>query len=156
MSIERIKKKLKENSKKDITWIEKAKYRAENEAWLDVSFAIATKILLVLRSNKENNIAPKTQKELAEVMGVTPQYVNKVVKGKENLQLENIVKFEKALGIKLIEVPQQTSTLNIEQFFESIIAPKTTKKSESFTLVDDGLEETQTYNPNNNYNLRVA
>jgi len=38
-------------------------------------------------------------------MGVTPQYINKIVKGKENLTLETIAKIEKALGITLIEVP---------------------------------------------------
>ena len=40
-----------------------------------------------------------------EMMGVTPQYINKVVKGKENLTLETITKIEQVLGITLIEVP---------------------------------------------------
>ncbi len=34
------------------------------------------------------------------------QYINKVVKGGENLGLETICKIEKALGINLISVPQ--------------------------------------------------
>ena len=46
-----------------------------------------------------------TQKKLAEIVGVSPQYINKVVKGRENLTLETIVKMEKALGIALIEIP---------------------------------------------------
>lgn len=37
-------------------------------------------------------------------MDVTPQYVNKIVKGKENLSLETIWKIEEALGINLISV----------------------------------------------------
>ncbi len=39
-------------------------------------------------------------------MGVTPQYINKVVKGRENLSLETISKIEKALEISLVEVPE--------------------------------------------------
>ena len=45
-----------------------------------------------------------TQRKLAEKMGVSPQYINKVVKGKENLTLETIAKIEDVLGITLIEV----------------------------------------------------
>ncbi|PLX14061.1 MAG: hypothetical protein C0594_00540 [Marinilabiliales bacterium] len=46
-----------------------------------------------------------TQRRLAEEMGVSPQYINKVVKGKENLTLETISKIESVLGITLIEIP---------------------------------------------------
>ena len=44
------------------------------------------------------------QKELALRMDVSPQYVSKIVKGKENLSLETIWKIEEALGITLISV----------------------------------------------------
>ncbi len=91
--------KLKNRSVKDDKWIKKGKWRQENEAWLDFSFAIAIKILRALR---EKNI---TQKALAEKLGLTPQYVNKIVKGQENLTLETICKFERALEIDLIKVP---------------------------------------------------
>lgn len=37
-------------------------------------------------------------------MGVSPQQISKIVKGNENLTLETIVKLEKCLGAKLIEV----------------------------------------------------
>lgn len=43
-----------------------------------------------------------SQKELASKMGVTPQYINKIVKGKENLSLKSISKIEEALEITLI------------------------------------------------------
>ena len=46
-----------------------------------------------------------SQKKLADKMGVSPQYINKVVKGKENLTLETITKIEQILGIILINVP---------------------------------------------------
>ena len=84
---------------KDTTWLEDAKWRQANTEWLDVSAAIAIKILRFLREHKI------TQKELADRLGFSPQYVSKIVKGSENLTLETIYKIQKALGITLIEVP---------------------------------------------------
>lgn len=91
--------RLKKRSVKDDQWMQKGKWREENAAWLDISFAIAIKILGSLR---KNNI---TQKDLAKKMGLTPQYINKIVKGQENLTLETICKFERALEIDLLKVP---------------------------------------------------
>jgi len=99
MSIEKIKQRLFSLAITESKWLEQAKWRAENEAWLDVSSAIAIKILRWLRANG------MTQKELAERLDYSPQYVSKIVKGSENLTLETITKIEKVLEIKLIEVP---------------------------------------------------
>jgi ribosome-binding protein aMBF1 (putative translation factor) len=99
MSIDKIKKRLIDQSIKDDEWLVEAKERQDNEAWLNVSAAIALRILGWLRKNK------MTQKELSQQLGYSPQYVNTIVKGSENLTLETIVKIEKVLGIKLIEVP---------------------------------------------------
>ncbi len=114
MSINNIKNRLKETSKQDNTWVERAKYRKENRAWLDISFAIAVKVMSALKENKAENIFPKTQKELAKAMFCSPQYVNKLLKGAENLQLETIVKIEQILDINLIEVPQFQTTIKVE------------------------------------------
>lgn len=78
-------------------WKEKAKFRQDNEAWLKQSAAIAVKVLSALKSKE------LTQKQLAERMGVSPQQVNKIVKGQENLTLETISKLEQVLGIDIIE-----------------------------------------------------
>ena len=99
MSKDKIKQKLFDQSIKDDKWLAEAKERQENEAWLNVSSAIALRILAWLRKNK------MTQKELSQQLGYSPQYVNTIVKGSENLTLETIVRFEKIMGIKLIEVP---------------------------------------------------
>jgi ribosome-binding protein aMBF1 (putative translation factor) len=85
-------------SDKQSTWQEEAKWREQNEEWLSVSFEIAIKVLDALKSKG------MTQKMLADEMQVTPQFVNKIVKGQENLSLETIGKLSKALCIKLIEV----------------------------------------------------
>lgn len=86
------------NAAKDEKWLAAALWRKENKEWLDLSFRIAVKIL---SSMKTKGI---TQKKLAEIIGCSPQYVNKLLKGSENLQLETIVKIEKALGIQLIQL----------------------------------------------------
>ena len=93
-------------SEKESGWYEKAKWREENEDWLDISFSITVKMLSALGSNKKSNTFPKNQKELAEVMGCSAQYVNKLLKGQENLQIETICKVQRILNISLIEVPQ--------------------------------------------------
>lgn len=116
MSINNIKNRLKNSSKQDNSWIERAKYRKENKAWLDISFAIAVKVMSALKANKTADIFPKTQKELAEAMNCSPQYVNKLLKGTENLQLETIVKIEQILNVPLIEVPEFQTTIQVEQY----------------------------------------
>ncbi|AEE50601.1 helix-turn-helix transcriptional regulator [Haliscomenobacter hydrossis] len=90
---------IQNTKEKDTTWLEDAKWRQANAEWLDLSAAIAIKILRYLREHKT------TQKELADRLGFSPQYVNKIVKGSENLTLETICKIQKALGIIIIEVP---------------------------------------------------
>lgn len=102
MSIANIKNKLKQTSIKDTTWIERAKFRKENEDWLEISFAIAVKMSSVLKENKKKNNFPKNQKELAIELDCTPQYVNKLLKGAEKLNIETIVKIQKALKITII------------------------------------------------------
>ena len=76
----------------------------ENKEWLDRSANIAIKILSTLRHNRKENRFPNTQKDLAELMNITPQQVNKMVKGTENLTLETISRVEKALDIQLIDI----------------------------------------------------
>lgn len=78
------------------TWQQEAAWRDENEEWLSLSFDIAVRVLDALKEKKI------TQKELAERMNVSAQYINKIVKGQEkNLSLETIGKLSRALGIKL-------------------------------------------------------
>ena len=91
-------KSILENSAFDQGWYEDAKWRQENKKWLDLSFTIALRILTELKAKSISQI------KLAEMVGCTPQYINKVLKGTENLQLETIVKIENALETSLINV----------------------------------------------------
>jgi transcriptional regulator with XRE-family HTH domain len=90
---------------KDSNWVEKTKAKHQNKDWLDLSFKIALKVLRYLRENKIS------QKELAEKLNFSPQYLSKLLKGKENLTLETICKLQTATSLILIEVPTyHTST----------------------------------------------
>ena len=77
-------------------WKAKARYRRENRDWLKKSAAIA---ICVLDALKAQNLS---QKDLAAKLDISPQQINKIVKGQENLTLETITNLEKALGIQII------------------------------------------------------
>ena len=92
-------------------WRDDAVFYRNNKEWLDRSANIAIKILSTLRHNRKENRFPTTQKDLAEIMNITPQQVNKMVKGTENLTLETISRIEKALDIQLIEIHKEPQKL---------------------------------------------
>ena len=75
--------------------LEEIQFRNANREWMRRSNRIAAKVLMAL---KEQNLS---QKRLANRMGVTPQYINKLVKGKENFTLETCTKLEAFLGIQI-------------------------------------------------------
>lgn len=108
-NLEKLNKILSNNKS---SWEEEAKWREENETWLSFSFDIAILVLDTLKAKR------MTQKDLAEKMGVSPQFINKVVKGQENLSLETIGKLGSALGLKLIDVASTQATQEITYDYE--------------------------------------
>lgn len=100
MNTKSIKDRLLSSSQADDKWKKEAKYRIENEDWLDISFSIAVKILAYMKVNNVN------QKELSVMLDVTPQYISKLLKGKQPLGLPTIGKMQRILKIKLLEVPK--------------------------------------------------
>jgi len=106
MSLNKIKQRLIQDSINDSEWLEKAKWRQENADWLDISFSIAVRIGSILSANKEANKHPKSQIELAQSLGCSAQYVSKLLKGEENLQIDTICKIGSILETTLIEVPK--------------------------------------------------
>jgi ribosome-binding protein aMBF1 (putative translation factor) len=84
-------------SDKPSEWKAKAQYRRENREWLKKSAAIAVQVLDAL---KAQNLS---QKDLAERLNISPQQINKIVKGSENMTLETISNLETALGIRIID-----------------------------------------------------
>ena len=85
-------------------WKERAKQRRADKPWLEKSRAISFRILEELKA------AEKTQVWLAHQLKITPQQVNKWVKGTENFTLETIAKLEEALGVDLVHITKQSST----------------------------------------------
>ena len=79
-------------------WREEAQYRVENRAWLRHSQMIAMRVL----DEMENK--GLTQKEFAQRVGCSQQYISRILKGKENLSLETISKIETALGVSILEI----------------------------------------------------
>jgi transcriptional regulator with XRE-family HTH domain len=65
---------------------------------LKKSIKIAIKLNMILRQKEMK------QKQLAELLGVSAQQVNKILKGRENLTLDTIERIEMVLGVDLITV----------------------------------------------------
>lgn len=100
----KILKKLDNLAQEKSNWQAEAEYRYENRSWIKNSQLIALKILRYLRKNE------MSQKQLAQKLGVSPQQVNKWVKGGENFRLDTIAKIENILQIRIIEVIQENPT----------------------------------------------
>ena len=65
----------------DTKVLEQIKWRVENRAWLNRSKAVAIRILSTLKQKKMSQI------ELAKLLKVTPQQINKWLRGNENFTL---------------------------------------------------------------------
>ena len=124
-------------SDKKSGWLEKAKWRQENQDWLDISFAIAVKIMAVLRVNKKTEAFPKNQKELAQALDCSPQYVNKLLKGAEKLNIETISKIQKALKIKIISNSFITTKIEVVVKQEKTFSKPKTTAPKNYIKLDD-------------------
>jgi transcriptional regulator with XRE-family HTH domain len=94
-------------SKTPSKWIEESNKRFENKEGLKYSQQVAVRILRTLREKKIS------QKDLANLLEVTPQTVNKWVKGSENFGLFTLAKIEKALKIKLMHIYETNQSVLI-------------------------------------------
>jgi len=88
-------------------------YRRENRDWLLKSARIAIELHRLLREKE------MTQKQLAELLGVSPAQVSKILRGTENLGLKTICKIERVIGKDLVMVPSsydsQSTTMQVDQ-----------------------------------------
>ena len=106
-------------------YLQNAKFRIENKKWLSYSSNIALRVLAALEESEE-----MTQKTLAEKVGVSPQYINKVLKGQENLSLQTIAKLSEALNMELITFPKFLFDQPINKVFKTITSKNRLKKME--------------------------
>lgn len=112
-------------SDEDTNTLGRIEERIANRDSRRIAFDIALKIL-----DRLDQLG-WSQKRLAEELGVSPQLVNKWVKGKENFTIETLVKIGKTLNTSFIEVSHSTVAKSVSP---------TTFRSKSNK--DSGLSET--------------
>lgn len=102
------------------SWFKDATRRERNKNWRDYSFRIAVRILQEIRIQKDIN--GMSQKKLADEMGVSPQYINKMLKGQENLTLETIAKIEDILDISILRIPTTVESIryDVDKVWDSV------------------------------------
>lgn len=79
------------------TFVEDAKLRQENETWLRWSRRVA---LCIVDYMQENSL---TRSDIAEKLGVSPQYVSRILSGNTNFSFKSIAEIESKLGISCME-----------------------------------------------------
>ncbi len=75
---------------------ENAQWRKDNESWLKWSRQVA---LALIDYMQENGLK---RSELAERLGVSPQYVSKLLSGTENLSFKSVANIDDKLGINCL------------------------------------------------------
>ncbi len=104
------------NSKKDTEWKKEAEERKSVRQESRKSGIIATQLAYYM---KVNGIS---QTDLGNRIGVSPQQISKILKGRENLTLGTIEKIETALNIDLIKTVDHETVENRLHFVHQ--APK--------------------------------
>lgn len=135
-------------SKQETKTVERAKARLAKKAYTKISNKIAIAILTRLDELKWK------QKDLAEKMEVSPQQVNKWVKGNENFTLDTLAKLSQILGVELINVVVKPTTSKSEE------VKVTSSDDYSFTNVTKVVKPAITMSEDslyeNNYNTLTA
>ena len=109
-------------SKTTTNTVSRNKERIKNRARLRESQEIALRVL-----DKLDDLG-WTQVKLANELDVSPQQITKIVKGKENLTLETIVKLQEVLKIPILATYYEKALVQlVEQFAESLKVNKTKK-----------------------------
>lgn len=90
---------------------------------LDIKFSVKKISFKIYYHIREQNI---TQKELAERMKVSPQNISKMLKG-DDFKTSTLAKFERALGIKLLDrdiLPKEHNDTIVIELKKSITRKK--------------------------------
>lgn len=128
---------------KQSPWIEEAKERKLNKEEIRSRQKIALNILRTLRQ------LDISQKQLAEMLSVSPQQVNKWVKGSENFTLDTIFRIQKALGVELIEViePKIITKISDSIVIKRVYSiPVVTSKETLTCVLHNKIEKKEKYN----------
>lgn len=77
-------------------FLEESIWRKENASWLKWSRQLAVHLIAYMQDNGMKRA------DLAARLGVSPQYVSKLLSGKENLSFKTIANIEDRLGINCL------------------------------------------------------
>lgn len=77
-------------------FIEEATWRRDNASWLRWSRQLAINLIGYMQANGMKRA------DLASKLGVSPQYVSKLLSGTENLSFKSIANIEDKLGISCL------------------------------------------------------
>ena len=72
---------------------EEARWRQENEGWLRMSRSVSLAIIDYMQENNLNRAA------MASLLGISQQYLSRILSGLENLSIKSIAKIEAILGV---------------------------------------------------------
>ncbi len=78
-------------------FVENAQWRKENAGWLRWSRQVSLAIIDYMQANGLKRA------DLAKQLGVSPQYVSKLLSGTENLSFKSIANIEARLGINCLQ-----------------------------------------------------
>lgn len=118
MKNNQINNKLKELANAPLSsWVQESDERLKNPNTPSYSQLVAIRILRTLRAKN------LTQKDLATLLGVTPQAVNKWVKGNENFTFDSVERIEKALNIKLMHIYSSQETAKADTSIIGVTYP---------------------------------
>ncbi len=78
-------------------FVEKAQWRRANSLWLKWSRSVAIRLIQYMESNG------MSQKDLAECLGVSPQYVSRLLSGTVNFSFKSLAGLEEKLGVNMME-----------------------------------------------------
>lgn len=79
-------------------FVEEAAWRKENASWLRWSRQLAVTLIGYMQDHGMKRA------DLASKLGVTPQYVSKLLSGTENLSFKSIANIEDKLGISCLVI----------------------------------------------------
>lgn len=108
-------------AKEKTTTSKKNKERIANRAMLRASREIAFQVLERLEE------LGWSQKKLAKVMDVSPPYINKLVRGKENFTLATLVKLQEVLNIPILASFYDDKNKRVVEFeeIETVVSTQT-------------------------------
>ena len=100
------------------TWVSKSNVEVENGEELLACRRIILKIVRYMKDNK------MSQKDLADKLNVSPQYINKLLHGQDlDLKVTTVMRYGRILGLKLIMLPEDEPATNHISIYYTTSAP---------------------------------